>query len=104
MRYNPQVNYIFGKLFGSKENKKGLKSFMNIFLPPDEQLADFVSIDLLFQVPKITKEVIKNAKEEDIWDKVPSFYITGTDEKGRLYNFQVQLSDEKEYDRFTLAE
>jgi hypothetical protein len=104
MRYSPRVNYAFMKLFGLKGNKKLLKSFMNLFLPPDEQLVDFAFMESLLDVSEITKYTIMNAKEvKNIWTKVGLFHITGTDEKGRLYNFQVQLSDEEGYDLYTLA-
>jgi hypothetical protein len=95
MRYSPRVDYAFGKLFGLRENKEILKSFMNLFLPPDEQLIDFAFLESFLHAPELTKYTIMNAKEvEDIWTKTRLFHITGIDEKGRLYNFQIQLSEE----------
>jgi predicted transposase/invertase (TIGR01784 family) len=100
MRYSPRVNYAFKKLFGLKENKKLLKYFMNLFLPADEQLIDFVFMESLLPFSEMTKYTIMNAKEvENIWTKIGSFHITGIDEKGRLYNFQIQLSDNMSYDQ-----
>jgi predicted transposase/invertase (TIGR01784 family) len=77
---------------------------MNQFLPPDEQLIDFASMESLLDVSEITKYAIMNAKEEENkWAKVRLFSITDAYEKGRLYNFQIQLSDEEGYDQYTLA-
>jgi predicted transposase/invertase (TIGR01784 family) len=88
MRYSQRVDCAFRKLFNSEKNEF-LKSFVNSVLPPDEQLVKLTLMD-------------PDDFEEDWKDKYPLLYIKGIDKEGRYYNIEMQVNDDKHFDKRSL--
>jgi predicted transposase/invertase (TIGR01784 family) len=91
MRYSPRVNYVFERLFFSKENKKFLESFVNAVLSPKKQLSE---ITLVY--PNEDKDT-----ESDTFH-IP--YITGIDEKGYHYTVEMEIVYKVDYSNLILSE
>lgn len=83
-KVNPKIDLVFKKIFGTEQNKNLLKSLINSVLPQDEQIVE-VSI--------------KNPYNERdfIGDKLSVVDIKATDEKGRWYDIEIQIKDQKYY-------
>jgi predicted transposase/invertase (TIGR01784 family) len=78
---NPKVDIVFKKIFGSEENKDILKSFINSVLSKDEQISE-----LVLKNPYSISDY-KNGK-------MTILDIKATDEKGRLYDIEMQISEQ----------
>ncbi len=83
-KLNPKIDLVFKKIFGTEQNKNVLKSLINSVLPKDE---------------KIVEVTIKNPYNETdfIGDKLSVVDIKATDEKGRWYDIEIQVKEQKYY-------
>jgi len=75
---NPKIDIIFKKLFSSEENKDLLLSLINSIMPETRQLKDIT---------------IKNPYnlQSYLTDKLSILDVKGEDEKGVLYNIEIQI-------------
>ena len=83
---NPRVDFAFKKLFGTKENKEILISFINAVVSEEDRVADVVLLNPY------------NNKEYQ-FDKLSILDIKATDEKGRQYNIEMQITDQVYYNQ-----
>jgi len=83
-KLNPKIDLVFKKIFGTEQNKNVLKSLINSVLPKDEQIVEVT---------------IKNPYNEQdfIGDKLSVVDIKATDEKGRWYDIEIQVKEQKFY-------
>jgi len=83
-KLNPKIDLVFKKIFGTEQNKNVLKSLINSVLPKDEQIVEVT---------------IKNPYNETdfIGDKLSVVDIKATDEKGRWYDIEIQVKEQKFY-------
>jgi predicted transposase/invertase (TIGR01784 family) len=81
---NPRVDFAFKKLFGSEENKDILISFINAVVSKEDQVIDVALLNPY------------NNKEHQ-FDKLSILDIKATDEKGRQYNIEMQITDQVYY-------
>ncbi len=83
-KLNPKIDLVFKKIFGTEQNKNVLKSLINSVLPQSE---------------KIVEVTIKNPYNETdfIGDKLSVVDIKATDEKGRWYDIEIQVKEQKYY-------
>jgi predicted transposase/invertase (TIGR01784 family) len=83
-KLNPKINLVFKKIFGTEQNKNILKSLINSVLPKDEQIVEVT---------------IKNPYNETdfVGDKLSVVDIKATDEKGRWYDIEIQVKEQKFY-------
>ncbi len=83
-KLNPKIDLVFKKIFGTEQNKNVLKSLINSVLPKDEQIVEVM---------------IKNPYNEAdfVSDKLSVVDIKATDEKGRWYDIEIQVKEQKFY-------
>ena len=86
---NPRVDFAFKKLFGSEENKDILISFINSVVSKDDQVIDVILLNPY------------NNKEHQS-DKLSILDIKATDERGRQYNIEMQITDQVYYNQRAL--
>ena len=86
---NPRVDFAFKKLFGSEENKEILISFINAVVSKENQVTDVSLLN-----PYNNKEHSR--------DKLSILDIKATDEQGRQYNIEMQLTDQVYYNQRAL--
>lgn len=86
---NPRVDFAFKKLFGSEENKDILISFINAVVSKDDQVIDVTLLNPY------------NNKESQS-DRLSILDIKATDEKGRQYNIEMQITDQVHYNQRAL--
>jgi len=86
---NPRVDVAFKKIFGTEENKDLLISFINAVISEEEQI---VSLTLLNPYNL----------EDFLNDKGSILDIKAKDAKGNLYDIEVQITDEGDYDKRAL--
>ncbi len=86
---NPRVDFAFKKLFGAEENKDILINFINAIVSKDDRVADIVLLNPY------------NNKEHSS-DKLSILDIKATDEKGRRYNIEMQITDQVYYNQRAL--
>ncbi len=83
-RINPKVDLVFKKLFGSEENKDLLKSLVNSLMPEEEQLTE-----ITLKTPYNLADYIDG--------KLSILDIKARDEKGRLYDIEMQVEPLRHY-------
>ncbi|WP_448529323.1 Rpn family recombination-promoting nuclease/putative transposase [Raineya sp.] len=88
-RMNPKIDLVFKKLFGSEENKDILMSLINAILPENEQITD-----LRIKNPYNFADYVKG--------KLSILDIKAEDEKGNLYDIEMQIRGDEFYGRRTL--
>jgi predicted transposase/invertase (TIGR01784 family) len=83
-KLNPKIDLVFKKIFGTEQNKNVLKSLINSILPQEEQVVELT---------------IKNPYNEAdfVGDKLSVVDIKATDEKGRWYDIEIQIKEQKYY-------
>jgi len=83
-KLNPKIDLVFKKIFGTEQNKNVLKSLINSILPKYEQIVEVT---------------IKNPYNETDFegDKLSVVDIKATDEKGRWYDIEIQVKEQKYY-------
>jgi len=88
-RISPQVDIAFKKIFGVEENKDLLISLINSIVSNEDQVRE---VKLLNPYnPKSFKK-----------DKLSILDIKATGENGKLFNIEMQISDEADYDKRAL--
>jgi predicted transposase/invertase (TIGR01784 family) len=83
-KVNPKIDLVFKKIFGTEQNKNLLKSLINSVLPEDEQI-----VEVTIKNPYNDKDFIG--------DKLSVVDIKATDEKGRWYDVEIQIKEQKYY-------
>lgn len=86
---NPRVDFAFKKLFGTEENKEILMSFINAVVSEADRVADVTLLNPY------------NHKEH-CTDKLSILDIKATDEHGRQYNIEMQITDQVYYNQRAL--
>lgn len=86
---NPRVDIAFKKIFGVEENKDLLISLINSIVSQEDQI---VKVTLLNPYNQ------KSFKQ----DKLSVLDIKAEGEEGKLYNIEIQISDEADYDKRAL--
>ncbi len=83
-KLNPKIDLVFKKIFGTEQNKNVLKSLINSVLPKEEQIVEVM---------------IKNPYNEAdfVGDKLSVVDIKASDEKGRWYDIEIQVKEQKFY-------
>ena len=88
-RVNPRVDFAFKRLFGVKENSDLLISLLNAILSP---LSPIKEIELLNPY---------NEKQCST-DKLSILDLKACDDRDRLYNIEVQMGNQNDYDKRAL--
>ena len=88
-RINPRVDFAFKKLFGSEENKDLLISLINSIITPEDEI-----VDVTLKNPY----TLKNYQT----GKMSVLDIRATDEKNRLFNVEMQIGEDLNFDKRAL--
>ena len=86
---NPRVDVTFKKLFGVEENKDLLISLINSIVSDDDQVKD---------IHILNPYNIQNFKN----DKLSILNIKARGHNDKLFNIEIQISDEADYDKRAL--
>ena len=86
---NPRVDLAFKKIFGSKENKDLLISFINSVVSEADQVVD---------VELLNPHNSRNSQR----DKPSILDVKAKDTRGNYYNIEVQICNEGDYDKRSL--
>lgn len=89
MKVNPKIDLVFKKLFGSEENKDILMSLINAILPEHQQICT-----LTLKNPYNVSDYVEG--------KLSILDIKAEDDKGNLYDIEMQLKAIPFYGRRTL--
>ena len=88
-RISPRVDLAFKKIFGVEENKDLLISLINSIVGTEDQVSD---------VTLLNPYNPKNFKT----DKLSILDIKATNQDGKRFNIEIQISDEADYDKRAL--
>lgn len=88
-RISPRVDLAFKKIFGVEENKDLLISLINSIVGQEDQVSD---------VTILNPYNPKNFKT----DKLSILDIKATNQDGKRFNIEIQISDEADYDKRAL--
>ena len=88
-RISPRVDLAFKKIFGVEENKDLLISLINSIVGAEDQLSE---------VTLLNPYNPKNFKT----DKLSILDIKATNQDGKRFNIEIQISDEADYDKRAL--
>ena len=86
---NPRVDLAFKKIFGVEENKDLLIALIYSIVSDEDQLVDLTLLNPY------------NAKNFQN-DKLSILDIKAQNHEGKLYNIEMQITDEKHYDKRAL--
>ena len=86
---NPRVDIAFKKIFGVEENKDLLVSLINSIVGEEDQVSDITLLNPYNP---------KNFKT----DKLSILDIKATNQDGKRFNIEIQISDEADYDKRAL--
>ena len=86
---NPRVDMVFKKIFGCEENKDLTISLINSVISQEDEVKDITLLN-----PYNAKEFLK--------DKLSILDIKARAKDGRLFNIEIQISDEADYDKRAL--
>ena len=86
---NPRVDIAFKKIFGVEENKDLLVSLINSIVGEEDQVSDITLLNPYN--PKHFKS-----------DKLSILDIKATNQDGKRFNIEIQISDEADYDKRAL--
>jgi len=86
---NPRVDLAFKKIFGVEENKDLLISLINSIVGEEDQVSE---------VTLLNPYNPKNFKS----DKLSILDIKATNQDGKKFNIEIQISDEADYDKRAL--
>ncbi|NRA73397.1 MAG: Rpn family recombination-promoting nuclease/putative transposase [Rickettsiales bacterium] len=85
----PKVDLVFKKLFGVEENKDLLISLINSIVSEEDQVAEII--------------LLKPYNPQNFrTDKLSILDIKAKSNTGKLYNIEIQISDEADYDKRAL--
>lgn len=83
-KYNPKIDIVFKKIFGTEENKDLLISLINSVLPEQEQVVDVT--------------IKKTYNEIDLFDDFfPIVDTKAKDDNGRLFNIGIKINEQLLY-------
>jgi len=88
-KISPRVDLAFKKIFGVEENKDLLISLINSIVGQDDQVKD---------VTLLNPYNPKNFKQ----DKLSILDVKATNQDGKRFNIEIQISDEADYDKRAL--
>lgn len=88
-KINPRVDIAFKKIFGVEENKDLLISLLNSIVSKEDQVTDVTLLNPYN--PKSFKT-----------DKLSILDIKATNQDGKKFNIEIQISDEADYDKRAL--
>ena len=88
-KVNPRVDLVFKKLFGVEENKDLLISLINSIVSSSDQIDD---------VTLLNPYNLKNFPK----DKLSILDIKARGIDGNLFNIEIQITDEADYDKRAL--
>jgi predicted transposase/invertase (TIGR01784 family) len=88
-KISPRIDIAFKKIFGVEENKDLLISLINSIVGPDDQVVD-VSILNPYNLKTF------------ITDKLSILDVKARGETGKLFNIEIQITDEADYDKRAL--
>ena len=85
-KISPRIDIAFKKIFGVEENKDLLISLINSIVGPDDQVVDVTILN-----PYNLKTFIT--------DKLSILDVKARGETGKLFNIEIQITDEADYDK-----
>ena len=88
-RISPRVDIAFKKIFGVEENKDLLISLINSIVSSEDQVSDITLLN-----PYNAKSFSR--------DKLSILDIKATNQDGKRFNIEIQISDEADYDKRAL--
>lgn len=88
-KINPRVDIAFKKIFGVEENKDLLISLLNSIVSKEDQVTDVTLLNPYN--PKSFRT-----------DKLSILDIKATNQEGKRFNIEIQISDEADYDKRAL--
>lgn len=88
-RISPRVDLAFKKIFGVEENKDLLISLINSIVGPEDQVSDVTLLN-----PYNPKNFAT--------DKLSILDIKATNQDGKRFNIEMQITDEADYDKRAL--
>lgn len=88
-KISPRIDIAFKKIFGVEENKDLLISLINSIVGPDDQVVDVTILN-----PYNLKTFIT--------DKLSILDVKARGETGKLFNIEIQITDEADYDKRAL--
>lgn len=86
---NPRVDLVFKKIFGVEENKDLLISLINSIVSEQDQVTDLTLLN-----PYNNKNFAN--------DKLSILDVKAKDKNGRMFNIEIQVTDEADYDKRAL--
>ena len=88
-KISPRVDLAFKKIFGVEENKDLLISLINSIVDTEDQVSDITLLNPYNP---------KNFKQ----DKLSILDVKATNQDGKRFNIEIQISDEADYDKRAL--
>ena len=88
-KISPRVDLAFKKIFGVEENKDLLISLINSIVGTEDQVSDITLLNPYNP---------KNFKQ----DKLSILDVKATNQDGKRFNIEIQISDEADYDKRAL--
>ena len=88
-KISPRVDLAFKKIFGVEENKDLLISLINSIVGQDDQVSDITLLNPYNP---------KNFRQ----DKLSILDVKATNQQGKRFNIEIQISDEADYDKRAL--
>jgi predicted transposase/invertase (TIGR01784 family) len=88
-QYNPKIDIVFKKIFGSEENKELLISLINSIVSQADQV---VEVELLN--PYNAANLLN--------DKVSILDVKAKNQQGKYYNIEIQMTPDNDYDKQAL--
>jgi predicted transposase/invertase (TIGR01784 family) len=88
-KISPRVDLAFKKIFGVEENKDLLISLINSIVGQDDQVSDITLLNPYNP---------KNFRQ----DKLSILDVKATNQEGKRFNIEIQISDEADYDKRAL--
>ena len=89
IKVTPKIDIVFKKLFGVEENKDLLISLINSIVSKEDQVVDVTILN-----PYNLKNFLQ--------DKLSILDVKAKSVSGKLYNIEIQISDEADYDKRAL--
>lgn len=88
-KVNPRVDLAFKKIFGVEENKDLLISLINSIVSKEDQVAEVT--------------LLNPYNPKNFWtDKLSILDIKAKSESGKIFNIEIQVTDEADYDKRAL--
>ncbi|ABE05495.1 unknown [Rickettsia bellii RML369-C] len=85
-KVNPRVDLAFKKIFGVEENKDLLISLINSIVSSEDQIKEVILLN-----PYNPKNFLN--------DKLSVLDIKAKGETGKMFNIEIQVTDEADYDK-----